>query len=151
MTLRWLVVSLLALVDASAVAQVVTQEHRVRIVTITSGLAHPWSLAFLPDGRMLVTERPGRLRVLADGKLDPKPVDGLPRVDAEGQGGLLDVALHPDYARNGWIYWTYAQRDDAGMNGTELARGKLAGGPGAYRMEQVQVLFRMQPKSSVVS
>ncbi|MGE5162307.1 MAG: PQQ-dependent sugar dehydrogenase [Betaproteobacteria bacterium] len=134
---------------AQSQSQVATQEHRVRIVTVASGLAHPWSLAFLPDGRMLVTERPGRLRVLAkDGALDPKPVEGLPRVDAQGQGGLLDVAVHPDFARNGWIYWTYAQRDAAGMNGTELARGKLAGGPGSYRVEQAQVLFRMQPKSS---
>jgi glucose/arabinose dehydrogenase len=98
---------------------------------------------------MLVTERPGRLRVIGkDGKLDPAPVAGLPRVDAQGQGGLLDVALHPQYASNGWIYWTYAQRDEAGNNGTELARGKLAGGPGAYRMTDVQVLFRMGPKTN---
>jgi glucose/arabinose dehydrogenase len=146
---RSLAVFALGFVAATAFAQVATQEHRVRVVTLTAGLAHPWSLAFLPDGRMLVTERPGRLRVVAsNGRLDPTPVEGLPRVDAEGQGGLLDVVLHPDYARNGWIYWTYAQRDDAGLNGTELARGKLVGSPGAYRMEQVQVLFRMQPKSS---
>jgi glucose/arabinose dehydrogenase len=132
-----------------AQSQFATQEHRVRIVTVASGLAHPWSLAFLPDGRMLVTERPGRLRVLTkDGTLDPKPVEGLPRVDAQGQGGLLDVAVHPDFGRNGWIYWTYAQRAADGLNGTELARGKLAGGSGSYRVEQVQVLFRMQPKSS---
>jgi glucose/arabinose dehydrogenase len=116
---------------------------------VTAGLAHPWSVAFLPDGRMLVTERPGRLRVISkEGVLDTRPVDGLPRIDAQGQGGLLDVALHPDFAKNGWIYWTYAQRDADGLNGTELARGKLAGSAGNYRMEQVQVLFRMQPKSS---
>ena len=139
----------LACVPFAAQSQVATEEHRVRIVTVASGLAHPWSLAFLPDGRMLVTERPGRLRVLAkDGSLDPKPVVGLPRIDAQGQGGLLDVAVHPDFGQNGWIYWTYAQRDADGMNGTELARGRLAGGPGNYRVEQAQVLFRMQPKSS---
>ncbi|HET9025721.1 MAG TPA: PQQ-dependent sugar dehydrogenase [Burkholderiaceae bacterium] len=144
-----LVACALAWLPMAALAQVATQEHRVRIVTVTAGLAHPWSLAFLPDGRMLVTERPGRLRVLTKGgALDPKPVDGLPRVDPQGQGGLLDVAVHPEFARNGLIYWTYAQRDDAGMNGTELARGKLTGGPGSYRVEQAQVLFRMQPKSS---
>ncbi|MGZ9030958.1 MAG: PQQ-dependent sugar dehydrogenase, partial [Burkholderiaceae bacterium] len=120
-----------------------------RLVTVASGLEHPWSLAFLPDGRMLVTERPGRLRVLTkDGRLDPKPVEGLPRVDPQGQGGLMDVLPHPDFAKNGWVYWTYAQRGDDNRNGTELARGKLAGGPGKYRMEQVQVLFRMQPKTS---
>ena len=139
----------LACMPFAAHPQIATQEHRVRIVTVASGLAHPWSLAFLPDGRMLVTERPGRLRVLAkDGSLDPKPVEGLPRIDAQGQGGLLDVAVHPDFGRNGWIYWTYAQRDADGMNGTELARGKLSGGPGNYRVEQAQVLFRMQPKSA---
>lgn len=138
-----------ACVSIAAQAQVATRDHRVRIVTVASGLAHPWSLAFLPDGRMLVAERPGRLRVLAkDGSLDPKAVEGLPRIDAQGQGGLLDVVVHPDFGRNGWIYWTFAQRGADGLNGTELARGKLAGGPGNYRLEQVQVLFRMQPKSS---
>lgn len=140
---------LLAVAPLAAVSQVATQEHRVRIVTVASGLEHPWSLAFLPDGRILVTERPGRLRVLTkDGRLEPKPIEGLPRIDAQGQGGLMDVVPHPDFAKNGWIYWTYAQRGDGSRNGTELARGKLAGGPGNYRMEQVQVLFRMQPKSS---
>jgi glucose/arabinose dehydrogenase len=143
----------LQIVAAAAFAQptavISTREHAVRINTVTEGLENPWGLAFLPDGRMLVTERPGRLRVIGkDGKLDPAPVAGLPRVDAQGQGGLLDVALHPQYASNGWIYWTYAQRDEAGNNGTELARGKLAGGPGAYRMTDVQVLFRMGPKTN---
>jgi glucose/arabinose dehydrogenase len=125
-----------------------TREHAVRLVTVTDGLERPWGLAFLPDGRMLVTEKAGRLRLVGkDGKLDATPIAGLPRVDAQGQGGLLDVALHPQYASNGWIYWTYAQRDAEGRNGTELARGKLAGGPGAHRMEQVEVLFRMAPKT----
>jgi glucose/arabinose dehydrogenase len=120
----------------------------VRLVTVTEGLERPWGLAFLPDGRMLVTEKAGRLRVVGkDGKLDATPVAGLPKVDAQGQGGLLDVALHPDYASNGWIYWTYAQRDAEGRNGTELARGKLGGAPGTHRMEQVEVLFRMAPKT----
>jgi glucose/arabinose dehydrogenase len=144
-----LIALVLACLPFAAQSQIATQEHRVRIVTVASGLAHPWSLAFLPDGRMLVTERPGRLRVLAkDGSLDPRPVEGLPRVDAQGQGGLLDVAVHPDFGRNGWVYWTFAQRDGDGRNGTELARGRLAGGPGSYRVEQPQVLLRMQPKSS---
>jgi len=98
---------------------------------------------------MLVSERPGRLRVVGqDGRLDPSPVAGLPRIDAQGQGGLLDVALHPKYRDNGWIYWSYAQRDAAGDNGTEVARGRLGGGPGAWRMDNVEVIFRMAPKSS---
>jgi glucose/arabinose dehydrogenase len=135
---------------AAAQAQTVaTREHKVRVATVTTGLEHPWGLAFLPDGRMLVTERPGRMRIIdKDGRLEPTSIAGLPRIDPQGQGGLLDVELHPKYADNGWIYWTYAQRDRAGNNGTELARGKLAGRPGAYRMEQVQVLFRLEPKSN---
>ena len=139
---------LLVLVVDAASAATTTREHRVRVVTVTDGLERPWGLAFLPDGRMLVTERPGRLRVVSrEGKLDPTPVAGLPRVDAQSQGGLLDVTLHPQYSSNGWIYWSYAQRDATG-NGTEVARGKLAGGPGNWRMESVEVLFRMAPKSS---
>ncbi|HSQ10478.1 MAG TPA: PQQ-dependent sugar dehydrogenase [Burkholderiaceae bacterium] len=138
---------LLFVVDAASSATT-TREHRVRIVTVTEGLERPWGLAFLPDGRMLVTERPGRMRVVSrEGKLDPTPVAGLPRVDAQSQGGLLDVTLHPQYSSNGWIYWSYAQRDATG-NWTEVARGKLAGGPGNWRMESVEVLFRMAPKSS---
>ena len=139
-------VAILSLACAAAAQDgpvVATQEHRVRVVGVAKGLEHPWGLAFLPDGRMLVTERPGRLRVLGrDGAVDPSPVAGLPRVDAVGQGGLLDVAVHPD---GRWIYWTYVQRD--GGHGTELARGRLEGAPGAWRMADVQVLFRMSPKS----
>ncbi len=133
------------LVDAQVVQ---TRAHAVRVTTVTEGLDRPWGLALLPDGRMLVSERPGRLRVVGkDGRLDPAPVAGLPRVDAQGQGGLLDVALHPKYRDNGWVYWSYAQRDAAGANGTEVARGRLAGGPGAWRMDNVEVIFRMAPKS----
>ena len=120
-----------------------TQEYRVRIVTVVRGLEHPWSLAFLADGRMLVSERPGRLRMIGrDGVLETPPIAGLPRVDPFGQGGLLDVAAHAD---GRWVYWTYVQRD--GGYGTELARGRLEGAPGAWRMADTQVLFRMQPKS----
>ena len=133
---------------ADAAEAIQTREHAVSVVTVAEGLEHPWGLVFLPDGRMLVTERPGRMRVVAgDGRLDPLPVAGLPRVDAQGQGGLLDVALHPRYRDNGWIYWSYSQRDASGDNGTEVARGRLAGGPGGWKMENVEVIFRMAPKS----
>ncbi len=118
--------------------------HDFRVVTLTQGLEHPWGLAFLPDGRMLVTERPGRLRIVgADGRLDPRPVTGLPPVAAVGQGGLLDVALHPDHARNGWIYLSYAGPGPGGL-GTEVLRGRLAG----HALRDVQVLFRMRPKTA---
>lgn len=120
------------------------EEHAFRVVTMTRGLEHPWGLAFLPDGRRLVTERPGRLRlVAADGTLDPQPVTGLPTIAIHGQGGLLDVALHPGFAENGLIYLSYAARGEGGV-GTEVARGRLVD----HRLENVEVLFRQQPKSS---
>ena len=121
-----------------------SERHAFRVVTLVEGLAYPWSLAFLPDGRMLVTERPGRLRVVSkDFKLDPRPIEGVPQVAATGQGGMFDVALHPKYAENGWIYLAYNGRGDGG-HGTELLRAKLDG----HRLTQPQVLFRMEPKSS---
>jgi aldose sugar dehydrogenase len=121
-----------------------SEKHAFRIVTLVTGLAHPWSLAFLPDGRMLVTERAGRLRVVAkDFKLDPRPVEGTPQVAAVGQGGLFDVVLHPRYAENGWIYLAYNGAGGSG-HGTELMRAKLDG----HRLAQGEVLFRLEPKSS---
>ena len=133
----------LLLAAASAAAQIKTQEHTIRVVRVTEGLDHPWGLAFLPDGRMLVTERPGRLRIIdKDGKLDPQPVAGLPPIAASGQGGLLDVALHPRFAENGLVYFSYAAAGPGGI-GTEVARGRLAGS----RLENVEPVFRMQPKS----
>jgi glucose/arabinose dehydrogenase len=93
---------------------------------------------------MLVTERPGRLRIVGkDGKLDPQPVAALPAIAAHGQGGLLDVALHPRFLQNGLVYLSYAARGDGGV-GTEVARGRLSG----YRLENVEVIFRQQPKGS---
>ena len=131
------------LLPAFAAAQEVrTEEHSFRVVNVVQGLEHPWSVAFLPDGRMLVTERPGRLRVVSNGKLDPQPVAGLPQATVQGQGGLMDVALHPRFGDNGLLYLSYAARGEGGVS-TELARGRLAG----HRLEDVQVLFRQMPKS----
>ncbi len=113
------------------------------VETLATGLDHPWSLTFLPDGSKLVTERAGRLRILGpDGKLSPA-VAGLPPVFAEGQGGLFDVAMDPDYAKNGLIYWTYAEPREGG-NGTTAARGKLVLGA-APKVEAVQVIWRQMP------
>jgi glucose/arabinose dehydrogenase len=120
-----------------------SEKHSFRVVTLLTALENPWSVAFLPDGRMLVTERAGRLRLVGqDFRLDPKPIAGLPDVVSQGQGGLFDVVLHPEYAQNGWIYWAY-NAPGAGGWGTALARGKLQGS----RMTEVQVLFSMQPKT----
>ncbi|HSI56680.1 MAG TPA: PQQ-dependent sugar dehydrogenase [Ideonella sp.] len=116
----------------------------LKVVTVADGLVNPWSLAFLPDGRMLVTERPGRLRVVTpDGKLSA-PVAGLPAVSAGGQCGLLEVLPDPRFADNGWLYWSYAEGGDGGNsgNGTAVARGKFDGA----RLSQVQVIFRQLPK-----
>lgn len=112
--------------------------------TLASGLSHPWGMAFLPTGDILLTERAGRLRIFGkDGKLSP-PVEGLPAVFAEGQGGLLGVALDPAYATNHLVYWSYAEAD-GGVNGTAVARGKLVPGP-APKLENVQVIWRQAPK-----
>lgn len=114
----------------------------VRTETIVRGLEHPWALAFMPDGRILITERPGRLRVVdKDGKLS-EPIAGVPRVFARGQGGLLDVAIDPNFADNRRVYLSYAEPGDDGKAGTAVARGKLVNN----RLEDVQVIFRQQPK-----
>ncbi len=114
------------------------------VVTVTAGFANPWGLTFLPDGRMLVTEKPGRLRIVsADGTRVSEPVAGLPAVDARGQGGLLDVSLDPAFAKNRLIYWSYAE-PGAGANNTAVARGRLTDGA-APAVEQVQVIFHQAP------
>lgn len=96
-----------------------------RLVTLTSGLVQPWSIAFLPDGRMLLTERPGRLRVFAGGRLDPRPLPGVPQVYASNQAGLLDVCLHPNFARNKALYLSYIASGEGGAV-TTVARAELA-------------------------
>jgi glucose/arabinose dehydrogenase len=118
-----------------------SDEHSFRVVKVVAGLEQPWSLAFLPDGRMLVTEKAGRLRIISQGQLDPRPVEGLPQVTVHGQGGLHDVVLHPQYEKNQLVYLAYAARGSDGV-GTELARGRLAG----HRLEDVQILFKQNPK-----
>ena len=117
-------------------------ETKVAVTTVAKGLEHPWSLAFLPDGRMLVTERAGRLRyVTREGALSD-PVSGVPAVHAEGQGGLLDVILDPAFAENSTIYLSYAEPAADGTNGTAVARARLDGG----QLADLKVIFRQQPK-----
>lgn len=113
------------------------------VVTVAGGLQNPWSLAFLPSDRMLVTERPGRLRIVAaDGALSA-PVNGLPVVEARGQGGLLDVALDPLFATNGLIYWSYAERAGS-QNNTAVARGRLVDGA-APAVVDVRSIYHQRP------
>ena len=137
----------LAAVAASAACQDKSQvapsgETKVAVTTVAKGLEHPWALAFLPDGRMLVTERPGRLRyVTREGALSD-PIAGVPKVYAEGQGGLLDVILDPAFAENATIYLSYAEPAADGTNGTAVARARLDGGT----LADLKVIFRQQPK-----
>ncbi len=124
-------------------APLVSANVSFKVETVATGLDHPWAMAWLPDGRMLVTERPGRLRIVAEDGTLSAPLAGLPRVDARGQGGLLDVALSPTFAEDGLIYCSYAEPREGG-NGTAVARGKLVSGA-SPRIEAVQVIWRMQP------
>jgi len=113
-----------------------------RWTEVTKGLEHPWGLAFLPDGRILVTERPGRLRIVSrDGRLSA-PLTGVPRVFAQGQGGLLDVALDPSFAKNQIIYLSYAEPGEERMAGTAVARARL----GDQGLSDLRVIYRQQPK-----
>lgn len=109
----------------SSVETVRTAAGNIRVSEVADGLVHPWGMAFLPDGRMLLTERPGRLRlVAADGSLRDAPVEGTPEVWAEGQGGLLDVVVDPDFASNGFVWLTFAEAGENGTAGTAVGRGR---------------------------
>jgi glucose/arabinose dehydrogenase len=119
-----------------------------RTVTLNASLSSPWGLAFLPDGRMLVTQKGGTMVVLAaDGASVQATLGGLPAVVSDGQGGLLDVALDPDFATDPWVYWTYSEPGtgaEAGLSGTAVARGRLVGDA----LQNVTVLYRQVPKVS---
>jgi len=132
-----LLVSPAALGDTSTAT---TEHGKVRLVTVAGGLERPWGIAFLPDGRALVTERPGRLRIVTrDGQVSD-PLSGVPAVDAVNQGGLLDVALDPEFASSGLVYLSYSEPREGG-NGTTVSRGRLVEGG----LADVQVIFRQQP------
>ncbi|HEU4993734.1 MAG TPA: PQQ-dependent sugar dehydrogenase [Gemmatimonadaceae bacterium] len=116
----------------------------LNVETVARGLEHPWGIAIMPDSRMLVTERPGRLRIVErDGRLSA-PLTGVPRVFAEGQGGLLDVALDPAFARNHIIYLSYAEPGEGGTAGTAVARAHLM--DAATGLDSVRVIYRQEPK-----
>ncbi|HEX6997229.1 MAG TPA: PQQ-dependent sugar dehydrogenase [Gammaproteobacteria bacterium] len=103
-----------------------TAEGEVRVSVLARGLEHPWALAFLPDGTMLVTERVGRLRVIRDGRLEPQPVAGMPEVSHAFLAGLMDLALHPRFAVNGWVYFTYSKPTEEGV-ANAIGRGRWDG------------------------
>jgi glucose/arabinose dehydrogenase len=121
--------------------KVISEEETFRVVSLAEGLQNPWGVVFLPDGRLLISERPGRLNLLEDGGV--LPVSGLPQIDAGGQGGLLDVVLHPEYRENGWIYLAYSAGRGR-SRGTRISRARLQG----RQLVDVEELFAMENGSS---
>lgn len=141
-----LVVLLLVAPFASAQTNEVLSPSSVgplRVTTLASGLQNPWGMAFLPDGRLLITERTGRLRIYSKGTLSA-PLTGLPTVWAQGQGGLLDVALDPDFQQNRYVYLSYAEVGGNGKAGTAVMRARLVG----TALQNPLVIFRQEPKLS---
>ncbi|MCY4244349.1 MAG: PQQ-dependent sugar dehydrogenase [Gammaproteobacteria bacterium] len=149
-TVRALAVVLLLPAGETRADVVESEAHAFRVRAVAAGLHYPWGMAFLPNGDLLVTEqRKGRLRLVKDvngvsgGQLDPRPITGLPaNIRFGGQGGLLDVAVHPDFARNRLVYVSYSGSGPGGA-GTEAARGQLRG----YELENLQTIFTAEPKT----
>jgi glucose/arabinose dehydrogenase len=120
-----------------------TEEGRIVVEPIAQGLSHPWAIDFLPDGSMIVTERGGRMRLVSKAGDLGEPLQGLPDVDVGGQGGLLDVALHPNFEHNRLVYWTFSEAGPGG-NSTAVARGRLS--EDRTSLVDVQVIFSQKPK-----
>jgi glucose/arabinose dehydrogenase len=139
---------LFLMADAAPAAQTsapAAAKTAIKLSTVAEGLENPWALEFLPDGRMLVTEKPGRLRVVGTDGKPGSPIKGVPEVVTQNQAGLLDVALAPDYTDSGWIYLSYAEPREDGKNGTSLARAKLVLGADGGELENLAVIFRQEP------
>lgn len=144
----WLMLLLASMADATAAQparEFAARDYRLQVSVLNDTLDSPWGMAELPDGRWLVSEKAGRLRLLsADGRRTLARIDNLPAVRTDGQGGLLDVAVDPGFARNGLVYWSYTEAGEGGLSGTAVARGRLRGN----RLASVQVIFRQAPKVS---
>ncbi len=133
-----------AVVHAGSGPGIETEKLHLSYQIVTTGLDHPWSLAFLPTGEMLVSERRGQLRLISKtGALHPQPIGGLPPIRQHGQGGLLDVVLHPDFSTNQRVYFSFAEAGEGGV-GTAVARGRL----GQHQLDEIEVIFRLRPKSN---
>lgn len=142
-TLLFVCLGIMLYSPASANQAITAGSEKILLKPIAEGLKEPWSMAFLPDGRILVTEKSGKLRVIENGKLLPQAIANVPKVVDRGQGGLLDVVLHPQYAENGWLYLSYSDKGEGGV-GAEVLRAKLAGN----KLVETQVIFRQAPKVS---
>ena len=122
-----------------------TTKQPLKVETYAKGLVYPWGVAFLPDGRLLVTERPGRMRLIAkDGRLSP-PLGNVPAVQAAGQGGLLDVTLGPDFISSKLVYFSFSEAREDGGSATTVARAQLVLDGDGGRLDDVKVIFRQQP------
>jgi glucose/arabinose dehydrogenase len=144
---RFVLSATAAVLAAPAVARaqetLTSAKATYRLVTLSRDLEQPWAIAFLPDGRLLMTERPGRLRLFADGKLDPSPLSGVPKVFASGQAGLLDICLHPLFEKNKTLYLSYIA-GDAAHSVTSVARAELGDGG----LTNVRTIFEARPGAS---
>ena len=140
-----MIVAIAAPMTAAQESPLKTERYTLKVETVAADLTSPWSVALLPDGLILITEKPGNLRVMREGKLLARPVSGLPKVTPRGQGGLLDVVAHPKYRENQLIYWSYSA-GDAEAVGTEVARGRLVCEADQCSVTDVQVIFVQQPK-----
>src|SRR5262245_41189590 len=120
-----------------------TEKGQIAVERLAGGLSHPWAIDFLPDGNMIVTEREGKMRIVSRTGGLGEPLQGLPDVDVGGQGGLLDVALHPDFARNRLVYWSYSEKGRGG-NSTAVALARLS--EDATSLLDVKVIFSQKPK-----
>jgi glucose/arabinose dehydrogenase len=117
----------------------------IAVQSIAKGLNHPWGLQFLPDGRMVVSERAGAIRIVTrDGKISP-PLSGVPAADVRGQGGMLDVALAPDFAQSGLLFFSFSEARGGSRNGTSVGRGRLALSGDGGRLENVKIIFQQDP------
>lgn len=136
----------LLLTSTNAVAEkniIQSATHEFKMTVVTKGLKFPWGLAFLPNGKILITEKTGQLRIIEDGKLLDEPVKGLPDIKRHGQGGLLDIVIHPDFEKNHWVYFSYAGKGKGG-HGTEIARAVFKDN----QLSDVKVLFSLDQKSN---
>jgi glucose/arabinose dehydrogenase len=138
-----LLVALFLMAVPGWASQMATKEHTMRLTVMANGLENPWALAFLPGGDILVSERPGRLRIVRDGVLLPGSVPGLPKITAQGQGGLLDLLPHQDFAANRLLYFSYAASLGGGVT-THVARARFENDA----LKDVEVLFKAEPASS---
>ena len=146
--LAYIVMLIITLLSANSIAQsqvFEAEDYTYRVVTVLEDLKDPWSIAFLPSGDMLFTERPGRLRIMRNGVLDPEPIAGTPEVRYRGQGGLLDVVLHPQFESNSLLYISYSKPNDDGEEGTTaIIRGTFDG----KRLKDVEEIFEARAWST---